>query len=199
MGMASMSILLHEMIKLVTYAKCKDPVFIRLGTSGGVGVQPGTVVVTDKAFNELLENHHEFCILGKRVPRPAVFDETLISNLMNCKDDNDCFEIVKGGTMGTNDFYEGQGRLDGAVCDFNIEDKMEFLYRLKKKGILNIEMEAPMFAALTKYAGIRAADICVALINRLDGDQVSISKEEKESFEIRPFIIVGRYIKKLLQ
>lgn len=198
MGMPSMSILLHEMIKLVTYAKCKDPVFIRLGTSGGVGVDPGTVVVTDKAYNELLENVHEFCILGKRVPRTAVFDEETIQQLIACESECDKFEIVSGGTMGTNDFYEAQGRIDGAICDHTLEEKMDFLHKIRAKGIKNIEMEAPMFAALTKYAGIRAADICVTIIDRLKGDQVSLTPEMKHEFEMRPQLVVGRFIKKML-
>ena len=37
MGMPSLSILLHELAKLLHYAKVEDPVFIRLGTSGGIG------------------------------------------------------------------------------------------------------------------------------------------------------------------
>lgn len=193
-----MSILLHELIKLVTYAKCKDPIFIRLGTSGGVGVEPGTVVITDKAYNEFLENVHEFCIMGKRVPREAVFDEQTINHLKTCKLKEDPFEIVSGGTMGTNDFYEAQGRMDGAICDHTMEAKMEFLERVQAKGIKNIEMEAPMFAALTKHCGIRAADVCVTMINRMKGDQVSLSAEQKHDFEVRPQIIVGRFIKKLL-
>lgn len=35
-----------------------------------------------------------------------------------------------------------------------------------------MEMESLAFAALTHHAGIRAAVICVTLLNRLNGDQV---------------------------
>jgi uridine phosphorylase len=38
-GCPSMSILLHELIKLVHYAKCKDVTFFRLGTCGGLGLR----------------------------------------------------------------------------------------------------------------------------------------------------------------
>ena len=48
MGQPSMSILLHEVAKLLDYAGAVDPIFIRLGTSGGLGVKPGTVVVTNE-------------------------------------------------------------------------------------------------------------------------------------------------------
>lgn len=198
MGMPSMSILLHEMIKLVNYAKCKDPIFIRMGTSGGLGVAPGTVVVTDNAFNEFLENNYEFVVLGKTVPRPAVFDMNLVNLLLECHLPEDHFEMIRGGTMCTDDFYEAQGRTDGAICDHTEEEKMAFLRKVQAKGIKNIEMESTMFAALTKYAGIRAATICVTFIDRLKGDKVEITHEAKIEWESRPQLVVGRFIKKLL-
>ena len=46
MGIPSAGILLHEVIKLMYHAGVTDPVFIRLGTCGGIGLPPGTVVVT---------------------------------------------------------------------------------------------------------------------------------------------------------
>ncbi|QQP56316.1 Uridine phosphorylase 1, partial [Caligus rogercresseyi] len=48
MGVPSMSILMNEMIKLLHYAGAKDPIFIRIGTSGGIGHEAGTVIVTRK-------------------------------------------------------------------------------------------------------------------------------------------------------
>lgn len=53
MGVASIGILLHEMIKLMYHAKCRDPVFFRIGTCGGLGVEPGTVVISDQAVDGL--------------------------------------------------------------------------------------------------------------------------------------------------
>lgn len=59
MGVPSIGILLHEIIKLMYHAKCKNPVFIRLGTCGGVGIEGGTVVVSDDAVDGLLRNTYE--------------------------------------------------------------------------------------------------------------------------------------------
>lgn len=70
----------------------------------------------------------------------------------------------------------GQGRTDGAFCDYTEADKMEYLQLLRSNGVKNIEMEALAFAALTHHAGIRAADVCVTLLDRLKGDQVLIKK-----------------------
>lgn len=74
--------------------------------------------------------------------------------------------------MCADDFYEGQGRLDGAFCDYTEADKMEYLKKLQNAGVVNIEMEATIFAALTHHAGIKAADVCVTFLDRLNGDQV---------------------------
>lgn len=37
MGVPSISIMLHELIKLLHHAQCRDVILFRLGTSGGVG------------------------------------------------------------------------------------------------------------------------------------------------------------------
>lgn len=63
MGMPSIGILLHELIKLMYHAKCKDPIFLRIGTCGGIGVEGGTVVVTDESVDGLLRNSYE--MVGK--------------------------------------------------------------------------------------------------------------------------------------
>ena len=53
-GCPSMSILLHEMIKLVNYAGCKDVTFFRIGTCGGIGIEPGTVVITNESVDGMV-------------------------------------------------------------------------------------------------------------------------------------------------
>ncbi|XP_065366544.1 uridine phosphorylase 1 [Calliphora vicina] len=197
-GMSTMSVVLHELLKLVHYAKCQDPIFIRVGTSGGIGVDPGTVVITKDAYNGYLRNEHEIAILGKRVVRPANFDSCLAQDLLHCSNGSFNYNVVLGNTMGAECFYEGQGRLDGASCHYSESDKMAFIQQCYDKGIRNIEMEATMFASLTKHVGVKAADICVTLINRLNGDQIQITKDQKHEFEQRPFNIVGKYIQKVL-
>lgn len=54
MGIPSVGILLHEVIKLMYHAKVKDPVFFRIGTCGGVGLDGGTVVISEEAVDGLL-------------------------------------------------------------------------------------------------------------------------------------------------
>lgn len=46
-----MSILVHEVFKLLCHAEASDVQIVRLGTSGGLGVEPGTVIVASEAVN----------------------------------------------------------------------------------------------------------------------------------------------------
>jgi len=69
-------------------------------------------------------------------------------------------------------FDPGQGRTDGAICEYTEKDKMDFLQKCHDLGVRNIEMEASMFASVTQKVGVKACDVCVTLVNRLEGDQV---------------------------
>lgn len=59
MGVSSLSILLHEIIKLLAYAKVNNPIFFRIGTSGGIGIEAGTVVVSDDAVDGMLSRLYQ--------------------------------------------------------------------------------------------------------------------------------------------
>lgn len=54
---------------------------------------------------------------------------------------------------------------------------MQFLKHLNENGVVNIEMESIPFAAMTYQAGIRAADVCVTFVDRLQEDQVANGKQ----------------------
>jgi uridine phosphorylase len=75
---------------------------------------------------------------------------------------------------------------------------MEFLQKCKDFGVVNIEMESIVFSALTHHAGIKAAVICVALLNRLNGDQVMAPKEVLNEWQKRPQILISRFIRRQL-
>lgn len=65
MGGPSLGILLHEMIKLMYHARCKDPVFVRIGTCGGIGIEGGTVVISEEAVDGLMRNVYEVVSVDK--------------------------------------------------------------------------------------------------------------------------------------
>nr|XP_023970625.1 uridine phosphorylase 2 isoform X3 [Chrysemys picta bellii] len=198
MGVPSISIMLHELIKLLHHAKCCDVTIIRIGTSGGLGIDPGTVVITDIAVDSFFKARFEQVILDNIVVRSTELDKDLVEELLNCSKEIHYFPTLIGHTMCTYDFYEGQGRLDGALCSFSHEKKLEYLKRAYDAGVRNIEMESTVFAAICGLCGLKAAVVCVALLNRLEGDQIKAPHEVLVEYQQRPQHLISIFIKKRL-
>jgi uridine phosphorylase len=197
-GMPSMLILMHEMAKLLHYAGAQDVAYIRIGTSGGIGLDPGTVVVTTCGCMGTLELVYEAIELGERRRYGAQLDATLVPLLLSAAKDIEVPAQV-GLTMGTDDFYEAQGRLDGALRSwYTEEDKMKFLNKAYNAGVRNIEMEACGFGAFCQRAGIRGAIVCATLVNRLQGDQVTSTPEQLGQFSLRAQRVVAHFMEKEL-
>uniref|UniRef100_A0A0B6Y6Z4 Nucleoside phosphorylase domain-containing protein n=1 Tax=Arion vulgaris TaxID=1028688 RepID=A0A0B6Y6Z4_9EUPU len=199
MGIPSLSIIFHEIVKLIYHAGCSDVVFFRLGTSGGLGIDPGSVVITEEAVDGLLRPYMELVTLGEVRQHPSRLNHSVSTDLLSLANrQKDGYQTCVGKTMCTLDFYEGQARLDGAFCDYSENDKLSFLNRIYNSGIRNIEMESLCFAAYCYRAGIKGAVVCVTLLDRLKGDQISTPHDVLEEWQTRPQKIVTAYIKKKL-
>ena len=59
MGVPSLSILMHEVVKLLWHAGVYDATFFRIGTCGGIGLDPGSVVVSTNVLDGRLQPYHE--------------------------------------------------------------------------------------------------------------------------------------------
>ncbi|XP_077159829.1 uridine phosphorylase 1 [Paroedura picta] len=196
MGIPSIAIMLHELIKLLHYAKCSNVIMVRIGTSGGIGLEPGSVVITKQAVDATFKPQFEQMILGKPVIRSTVLDKGLAEELMECGKELNQFNTVTGNTMCTLDFYEGQARLDGAICSYSEEEKLEYLKSAYEAGVRNVEMESSVFAAMCSLSGLRGAVVCVTLLDRLEGDQIITPHEVLKEYQTRPQKLVGHLIKK---
>ena len=191
MGQPSHSILLHEVTKMLHYAGATDFKYYRLGTSGGVGVEPGTVVVADKGVAPSGRAEYVIDVLGEPVKLETDFDPNLAQDILAVRGN---IEAVLGSTMSADDFYTVQARLDGAFCMITPAEKQAYLEKLYGIGVRNIEMEAGAFAAFCKKMGIPAACMCVALLNRLNGDQVTSTPEQLGAFSDNPQQLLIQYI-----
>ncbi|NP_001011119.1 uridine phosphorylase 1 [Xenopus tropicalis] len=198
MGIPSISIMLHELIKLLYHSKCTNVTIIRIGTCGGIGLEPGSVVITSQSVDASFRPQFEQIILGKTVVRNTELDSELAREFFQCSKEINEFNTVIGNTMCTLDFYEGQARLDGAFCSYTEEEKMQYLKAAYDAGVRNIEMESSVFAAMCNISGLKAAVVCVTLLNRLEGDQISSSHEVLADYQQRPQKLVGFFIKKHL-
>merc|ERR1719330_111173 len=196
--MPSLLVALHELAKLLHYAGARDAAFIRIGTSGGIGSEPGVIIVSSCGVMGTLEPVYEAIELGERRRYGADLDAGLSRSLVGAARDLE-IPVVEGMTLGTDDFYDGQGRLDGALRTwYTEEDKMRFLQKAYNAGVRNIEMEAPAFGAFCRRAGIRGAIVCCSIVNRLKGDQISSTPQQLGQFSVDAQTVVATYVKKEL-
>lgn len=188
MGMPSASIAVQEAMRMLYFLKdgdldALDQVFwARVGTSGGVDLPPGTMVLSTEAlmadlkpFRLLQGGHGEYWFEGTF---PAASRAAIIA-----ANAGNGIEIVEGKTVSGNEFYLEQFRLDGAINFETVESKQAWLQWLAENGVRNIEMEGAMLAGYLNYWGFRRfAMICTTLLNRLEGDQVTSTSEELHRF-----------------
>lgn len=76
---------------------------------------------------------------------------------------------------------------------------MDFLERASKEGVRNVEMESLQFGAFCNKINVRSIVVCVALLNRLEGDQVTSTMEQLKQFEERPVDLIIEFIKRDFQ
>ena len=200
MGMPSASIALQELMRMVFYLKrgdldALDQVFwCRVGTSGGVGLPGGTVVVSSEGLMADLRPYRllnggagEYWFDGE-FPT-ATRDSIIAANKFTD------FPIVSGKTVAGNEFFLEQFRLDGAVCLETPETKMEWLRWLHENGVANIEMEGAMIAGYLNHWGFpNFAMICCTLLNRLEGDQVTATPEQLHKFSEDSGVALFNYL-----
>ena len=108
MGFGSLSINMHELIKMLHYAGATDVSFLRLGTCGGLGLEPGTICLTKTGYTELLQDY---------LPVPSCGNVIKTKTDANPEFNDQIIKVIQqfgynykiGNTVATNCFYEGQG------------------------------------------------------------------------------------------
>lgn len=200
MGMPSASIALQELMRMVFFLKrgdldALDGVFwCRVGTSGGVGLPGGTVVVSSeglmadlKPYRLLRGGEGEYWFDGRFPPETC---QAIIAANRTAG-----FDVVAGKTVAGNEFFLEQFRLDGAVCFETAESKTRWLNWLQREGVRNIEMEGAMLAGYLNHWGFpRFGMICATLLNRLDGDQVTATPEQLHKFSEDSGVALFNYL-----
>ena len=199
MGMPSISIAVQELMKLVYFVKKgnlseMDKVFwCRVGTSGGVGLVPGSVVITTEALLPDFKPYRLF-VTGKEHFFESKFPEKCIDEIIKANS-KEKINIVKGKTIGANSFYIEQNRIDGAFALCSDKDKMDWLKKAESLGVKNIEMEAPLVAGFLNHWGFsNFAVICCTLLNRLQGDQISSTPKELEDYSVNAETVLWNYL-----
>lgn len=200
MGMPSASIAVQEVMRLVYFLTegdldALDRIFwVRVGTSGGVGLPAGTVVVSTEGVMADLRPYRLLQGAAGEYWFDGTFPTPVREEIIAANADSQ-IPIVSGITVATNEFFLEQFRLDGAIRMETPESKMAWLQSLADHGVANIEMEGAMFAGFLNHWGFsRFAMICVALLNRLEGDQVHATPEQMEAFNDRSGDVLFAYL-----
>ena len=188
MGMPSASIAVQEAMRMVYFLKrgdldAMDEVFwARVGTSGGVGLPGGTIVVTSEGLMADLKPYRLLQGAKGIYWFEGTFPAATRAAIIEANKDSG-LAIVSGKTIATNEFFLEQFRLDGAICLETPETKMRWLHWLDEHGVRNIEMEGAMLAGYLNHWGFRRfAMVCCTLLNRLEGDQVTSSPEQLHQY-----------------
>ena len=184
MGMPSASIAVQELMRLVFFLKRGDldamaEVFwTRVGTSGGVGLPGGTIVVSTEG---VMADLRPYRVLNGGMGEywfDSTFPLDIAEDIVAANAGSD-FNVVLGKTVAGNEFFLEQFRLDGAVCMETPQTKMAWLEWIHDNGVRNIEMEGAMLAGYLNHWGFpRFAMICCTLLDRLHGDQVTATPEQ---------------------
>jgi len=200
MGMPSASIAVQELMRMVFFLKGGDHdamsevLWARVGTSGGVGLPAGTVVVSTDGVMADLKPHR----LLQGGSGEYWFDGTFprsVADAIEAASRGSGIPIELGRTVAGNEFFLEQFRLDGAISMETSESKMAWLEWINAAGVRNIEMEGAMLAGYLNYWGFpKFAMICVTIVNRLEGDQVSVTGAELEAFRHRIGDVLFNYL-----
>ncbi len=195
MGNVTIDALLHAVTKLLHFAGNTQLEYIRVGTSGGIGIEPGTVVITKNAYMPNLEPYYTTYELDQRVDTPTHSDLALVERILAAQPDNLHFPIVSGNSIAADDFYLGQCRYDGAMRARRDQDyRAKFFEKVHALDIRNFEMESGALGAFCNLAKIPATMIAVTLVNRFEGDQIKSSAEQLVEFSERSQQVVINYL-----
>lgn len=195
MGNVTIDALLHAVTKLLHFAGNTQLEYIRVGTSGGIGIEPGTVVVTKNAYMPNLEPYYTTYELGQRVDTPTHADLALVERILAAQPEKLAFPIVSGNSIAADDFYLGQCRYDGAMRARRDRDyRAKFFEKVHALDIRNFEMESCALGAFCNLAKIPATMIAVTLVNRFEGDQIKSSAEQLVEFSERSQQVVINYL-----
>jgi uridine phosphorylase len=203
MGMPSASIAVQELMRLAYFLTrgdldALDRIFwARVGTSGGVGLQAGTIVVTTEALMADLKPYRLLDGAGGYHWFDGHFPRGIADDIVRVNEGSG-IPIALGKTVATNEFFIEQFRLDGAIALTTPELKADWLRRLDEHGVRNIEMEGALIAAYLNYWGFsRFAMVCTTLLNRLQGDQVTSSPEQMHAYAERAGDVLFTYLRTL--
>lgn len=197
MGCASITKLLHDISRVMYFAGNHDIEYIRIGTSGGIGIDPGVVIMTDETYMPDLTKGYKTSALDQDKIYPTTMNASLNARMLAAQPADLPFKIIRGHSISADDFYLGQARFDGAIMQPYTEDQRQrYFERIQQLSILNMEMESGAFGSFCYRAEIPATMIAVTLLNRVLTDQVTATEKELVEWSNRSLQVVLHYLER---
>lgn len=208
-GLGSIDCLLQDVYHLLLMSGAVNWIFIRVGTSGGIGIPPGTIVVTQRALNTDLQPHLILRGLGKEYKFPGRLNEELSNELYRFVENENrkqqqftvedgrrsrSLNVILGDTLCAETFFDAQGRFDGVSPLYTDEERHLYFLRCFHEGVRNIEMESLPLAAFATRVGIPALVVSVVFVDRLKEETPTDTVETLGNFESRCVNMVIQYV-----
>ncbi len=194
MGEGSTEIWFQEMALLMAYAKAKGVRIVRIGTSGGYGLEPGSVVIGDQAYDSQLRPACRIDVAGDEEFWDSSLDMDFAQELLACATH---VRAEIGHIMGKSNLFMAEGRTDGVIA-VNKRRAAAFHRRAADAGIKSADMEATMLAALSNVTGIPLAIVNATLDDCLDPRQLDFTKAQLGQFSGNAQGVVLNLIEKKL-
>lgn len=199
-GLGSVDCLLQDVHHLLLASGAKGWVLLRLGSSGGLGVPPGTLVVTRTALNGVLLGELVTHVLGRPRALPGRLDAALSLRLLDfARGFRPDLHIVLGDTLCAETFFDAQARLDGVDPLYSSEDRDAYLHSCIRAGVVNIEMESLPLASFAARVGVPAVVVCAVFVDRLQHETPTDTHEKLAEFEGDAVDVVVEFVKQLIQ
>ena len=180
MGLSSVCLFMNELFRIFNIAQNGDFELMRLGSSGGVGVEGGTLLVSTHCLDPIsMKPEWTYFSCGHQMTSECILNAQMYKRLYAISKAKK-YAVEYAKTVSTETYYEGQARLDGALCPYSEKDKMAYLHKLHKNGVRNFEMEGTVVSAICARNNIKCGMLCVAYLNRLKEECVSEKFTEKE-------------------
>ncbi len=177
-GMPSHLICLNEVTKLLAYAKVYKPIYFQFGPAGGIGIEPGAIIIANGVLNNKFEPYYSTIECGQEFSYHIHIDSDLIRNIHDFNHDD--FNVIFGKIIGAFDFYDEQGRTDGFLpLSYSNDDRNNFLHHAQEQGVVGVNMEAIAFAGFCNQLKIKYAVINYIVANRFVSDRVLINKTDQ--------------------
>lgn len=195
MGSSSIMTFLHDISKIMYFAKNHDVKYIRIGTSGGLGIDPGVVVITDQTYMPNLIQGYQCPALEKNIIYPTHMNSELNQEILEAQPDDLPFSVLRGNTIAADDFYLGQSRFDGAIIPpYDEKTRESYFQQIKALSIYNMEMESAAFACFCHRAEISGTMVAATIINRYENDQFSVTSEQLAEWSDRSQEVIINFL-----